>query len=196
MSRGAVLAMRTGAMLGGIATTAAGAAIAVACNGLTETTIETVAVADAGEDATMDAFASATDAPSDPNAPQPFACGTATCVWPVQLCVHSITSDMSFPCSGGDAAARISESYDCQSWTPAHVPGCSYPTKCGCVADAGLMPPPTSDDRPGNPDMRSSEAFACAGDGGAGFIQSNELDIVGCGGCYGSPPPRLERLLA
>ncbi len=105
------------------------------------------------------------------NADIAVPCGTFTCVWPKDVCVHTTVKDYMHPCwAQPPDAPVVTHEYRCDSW-PSRPP-CSS-DYCGCYADAGLVA--TCD---------------------PGVTVHDERIITGCGGCYGAPPARLERLPA
>ncbi|HVH47712.1 MAG TPA: hypothetical protein VM925_35495 [Labilithrix sp.] len=187
MSRGAWVAFGSSATLAGTATTGAVGMVVASC--LQSGTLDYAEVDGTATDGgAMDGTARPSDAIDATHALPSgvrFACGEATCSWPRQYCLRQAEVDYRYSCYDQPPNPPIGrlvwEKFFClpadtdSTGTNALIPAqCRESPTCACFtdADAGVL---------------CSEA---------GWTVNEEHEIHGCGGCYGSPPARLERLRA
>ena len=218
MSRAAWLSLRTSSMFA-VAGTAATALVAAASNGcfaednepLNETSDAAARTVTASEpydsshsiDAQADSDAGEAKRAAHRDRSQFFACGPSLkCASTTQYCFHWTDSNSQYACwDEPPTKPRITETYQCRSLgtlTDAEQASldavCPEGPTCACEWDAGYALFKGPKLQPNDPHEWPDTNFECA-EGGIAWIARRITSESGCGGCYGSPPARLDRLV-
>jgi hypothetical protein len=186
-SRGAWLAFGPVTFVGAVATGATCAVVTAACNGQTvadkfvvepEASVPSTPV----DTSMVTADASVPEPEAGEDAARALPCGDLTCAWPATYCSEYQMADCRYMCGQDPGGCQPPQStFGCH---PASVPPqCASAPTCACVADAG-GPFDT---------VGGAQSVSCSN---GGLYVKNTVTLTGCGGCYGCPPARLERLVA